>query len=87
VQVLELGLLKFRHSGALPEGNIKAARLCRKPRGWYLTLFVDAEPRPVPLVCDGEVGVDLGYETLATLAPVNGPAEKVPHPRERHRLA
>lgn len=87
-----LGGVKFRHRGKLPEGRIKQARLCRKPRGWYLTLFIEAEPRKVTPKGNDSVGVDLGYlpESLATLAIFHEdgtePCEKIPHPREQQRL-
>jgi putative transposase len=86
VQLPGLGRVKFRHSGPIREGAIKAGRLERRARGWYVTLFIDAPPAAIALVGEQEVGIDLGYETLATLAFADGTSAKIPHPREYQRL-
>jgi putative transposase len=77
-----LGTVSYRHRGSVPEGAIKQARLVRKARGWYLVLFIDAEPHPIELTGDDAVGIDLGHARLATLST----GEVIPHPMEYQRL-
>ncbi|MBW7933133.1 MAG: transposase [Gemmatimonadaceae bacterium] len=62
--------------------GVKQARLQRLPRGWYLTLQVDAAPKAIPLVSDETVGIDFGFTTLATLST----GEKIANPAEYRRL-
>lgn len=81
-----VGLIRFRHRGRVPERRIKAARLVRKPAGWYVTLFIDAAPSRITPKGDDVVGIDLGYETLATLVPEAEPCKKIEHPEEYQRL-
>lgn len=83
VRVPILGPVKARGLRGLPDARVLTCRLMRRPRGWYFCLVLDAEPKAVPLVSDGAVGIDLGYSTLATLS--NG--EKIEHPNEYRRAA
>lgn len=76
-----LGRVKARGHRDVATAKIKFFRIHRRARGWYATLTIDAEPRPIPIVGDLPVGVDLGYSTLATLST----GEKIAHPRELHR--
>lgn len=74
-----LGLRSVRfHKQRLPQGAIKCARLTKRASGWYLSLFIDAEPNTIPRVADGEIGIDPGFYHLLTLST----GEKVAHPRE-----
>jgi len=73
------GLKSVRyHKQELPEGRIKCGRIVRKASGWYLCLFIDAEPNAIPQTGDAAVGIDPGYEHLLTLSS----GEKIDHPRE-----
>lgn len=76
-----VGRLRF-HKQSLPEGRIKCGRVVRRASGWYLCLFIDAEPKPVLVVADGQVGIDPGYKSLLTLST----GEKIAHPRELEKL-
>lgn len=81
-RIPSIGPLRTRKHRDWPEGGVRVARLHRKPRGWYLTVVMDAEPRAVPTVADGAVGVDFGFSELATLST----GEKIANPREYERL-
>lgn len=72
-----LGHLRF-HKQEIPEGRIKQSRIVKRASGWYLCLFIEAEPNLIPITGHGEVGIDLGYSTLATLST----GEKIEHPHE-----
>jgi putative transposase len=72
-----LGEVRF-HKQDLPAGRIKCGRLVKRASGWYLCLFIDAAPSPIPHVADGAVGIDPGFRHLLTLSS----GEKVEHPRE-----
>lgn len=72
-----LGSLKF-HKDSIPDGKIKQSRIIKRASGWYLCLFIDAEPSRVPPRSNGQVGIDFGFETLATLST----GEKIEHPQE-----
>jgi putative transposase len=81
VRIPTLGEIKARGWRGLPDATIKTLRIHRRPRGWYATIVLDAEPKAVPLVGVGAVGIDLGFSTLATLST----GEKIEHPREYQR--
>lgn len=73
------GLAKVRfHKMDLPEGKIKCGRIVKRASGWYLCLFIAAEPKVIPHIGDGQIGIDPGFKNLLTLS--NG--EVVDHPRE-----
>jgi len=78
-----VGLVRF-HKQWLPEGAIKCGRLVKRASGWHLCLFIDAEPKAIPITGDGQIGIDPGYrkESLLTLST----GEKIPHPKELERL-
>jgi putative transposase len=86
IKVPGLGVVRF-HAQTLPEGTIKGARLVQRASGWYLCLFIDANPQGIPHRDNGLVGIDPGFLSLITLST----GEKVPHPQElkhtAHRLA
>jgi putative transposase len=62
----------------LPEGKIKCGRIVKRASGWYLCLFIDAEPNAIPITGNGEVGIDPGFKHLLTLST----GEKIEHPKE-----
>jgi putative transposase len=72
-----LGSVRF-HKMALPEGKIKCGRMVKRASGWYLCLFIDAEPRLIKRVAFGEIGIDSGFSNLLTTSD----GEIVEHPRE-----
>jgi putative transposase len=72
-----LGSLRF-HKMELPEGKIKCGRLVKRASGWYLCLFIDAEPKAIERVAFGEVGIDPGFKNLLTTSV----GEVIEHPRE-----
>jgi putative transposase len=71
------------HRMNLPEGSIKSARLVKRASGWYLCLFVDAEPNAIPRIADGEIGIDPGFRHLLTTSE----GELIEHPRELEGMA
>ena len=75
------GPVKF-HKQTLPDGAIKCGRIVRRASGWYLCLFIDTEPSPIPHLADGHLGIDPGFKHLVTLST----GEKIAHPRELERL-
>ncbi|MGD0586870.1 MAG: transposase [Oryzomonas sp.] len=77
VKVPGLGMVRY-HKQALPEDKIKCARIVRRASGWYLCLFIDAEPAAITRTGGGAIGIDPGYSTLITTSA----GEKVPHPKE-----
>ncbi len=81
VKIPGLGKVKF-YNQKLPEGKIKCGRVLKRASGWYLCLIIDTEPKTVPIVGHGHVGIDPGFKSLLTLS--NG--EKVEHPREYEKL-
>jgi transposase len=77
-----VGSVRF-HSMELPEGKIKGGRIVRKASGWYLCLFIDAEPKAIQHTADGEIGIDPGFMSLLTLST----GEKIEHPKELTKSA
>lgn len=72
-----LGKVRF-HKQAIPEGHIGQMRIVKRASGWYLCLFINAEPNAIPRVSTQQVGIDPGFSHLLTLST----GEKVAHPRE-----
>lgn len=72
-----LGVLKH-HKQKLPVGVIKSGRIIKRASGWYLALFIDAEPNSIPATGYAQIGIDPGFKSLLTLS--NG--EVIGHPRE-----
>lgn len=77
ITVLGLGKVRF-HKQWIPEGKIKCGRMIKKSSGWYMCLFIDAEPKEIKRTGEGQVGIDPGFKNLLTLS--NG--EVIKHPRE-----
>lgn len=82
INVLGLRDLKF-HPQEIPDGVIKGGRIVKRASGWYLCLFIDADPVSIPVVADGHVGIDPGFSSLLTLST----GEKIAHPRELEQSA
>jgi putative transposase len=77
-----LGAVRF-HPQDIPDGHVGAARLVKRASGWYLCLFVHAEPAPIQVTGDGEVGIDPGFSSLVTLST----GERIEHPHELQAAA
>ena len=80
VRIPGIGLTRF-HAQELPDGAIKCGRIVRRASGWYLCLFIDAQPNTIPITGNGQVGVDPGFISLLTLST----GEKIEHPKELQR--
>lgn len=77
VALLGVGRVRY-HKQELPEGKIKRGRVVKRASGWYLCLFIDAEPNAISRVADGRIGIDPGFKDLLTLST----GEKIVHPQE-----
>ena len=75
-----LGRIRF-HKMQLPEGRIKCGRIVKRASGWYLCLFIDAEPKKIDGKGFGVIGIDPGFENLLTTSE----GEVIEHPREYER--
>lgn len=82
ISLMGIGPVRY-HRQAIPEGRIGSARLTLKASGWYLCLFIKAEPAAIVRVGDGQVGIDPGFKSLLTCS--NG--EVIEHPHELRRGA
>jgi transposase len=80
IKIPGLGMVRY-HKQSLPEGKIKCARIVRRASGWYLCLFVDAQPATIPRTAHGSIGIDPGYKHLITTSS----GEKIDHPKELQR--
>jgi putative transposase len=76
IHVPGLGSVKF-HKMELPEGRIKCGRMVKRS-GWYLCLFIDAEPKAIERVAYGQIGIDPGFSNLLTTSD----GDTIEHPRE-----
>ena len=72
-----LGSVRF-HKMDIPDGKIKCGRMVKRASGWYLCLFIDAEPKKIERVAFGEIGIDSGFKSLLTTSD----GEIIEHPRE-----
>lgn len=77
VTIPGLGSVKF-HKQQLPNGKIKCGRIVKRASGWYLCLFIDAEPNAIVRKSANIVGIDPGFKHLLILST----GEKIDHPRE-----
>lgn len=77
-----LGLMRF-HRQWIPEGKIKCGRIIRRASGWHLCLFIDAQPKTIPVIATGVVGIDPGFKNLLVLST----GEVIDHPRELEATA
>ena len=65
----------------LPEGRIKCGRMVKRASGWYLCLFIEAEPKKIERIASGVIGIDPGFNNLLTTSG----GEVIEHPREFER--
>jgi transposase len=77
IAVPGLGRVRFHRQG-IPEGKIKCGRIVRRPSGWYLCLFIDAEREVIERTAHGRIGIDPGFKSLLTTSD----GEIMEHPRE-----
>jgi len=77
VSLPTFGRVRF-HKQEVPAGHIGQMRIVKRASGWYLCLFIQAEPKTIARVASNQVGIDAGFSSLLTFS--NG--EKVSHPRE-----
>ena len=82
ITVPGIGKARF-HKQQIPEGKIKCGRIVKRTSGWYLCLFIDAQPKAIPHLAKGSIGIDPGFKSLLTLSS----GEKIEHPRELEALA
>lgn len=82
VAIQGIGSVRF-HKQQLPGGKVKCGRIVKRASGWYLCLFIEAEPNSIPAIDSGAVGIDPGFSTLATLST----GEKLAHPNELKKSA
>lgn len=67
IKLMKIGWLRF-HKQKLPEGKIKQLRIIKKASGWYLGLFIDAEPVKLNSVGTEKVGIHPGIAQHLTLS-------------------
>jgi putative transposase len=72
-----LGRIRF-HKQDIPEGKIKCGRIVKRASGWYLCLFMDAQPNKIERTAHGQIGIDPGFTHLLTISD----GEVIDHPRE-----
>ena len=77
IDIPGIGPVRF-HAQDMPQGRIKSGRIVKRASGWYLCLFIDAQPQSIPHTADGAIGIDPGFHTLITLST----GEKMAHPHE-----
>ena len=65
------GTLRLFPSRPLPEGELKALRIVRKPNRVYVDLTYEVKKEPLPR-CDSAVGIDLGVRKRAVLSTGGG---------------
>lgn len=80
IKVPGLGMVRY-HRQELPAGKIKQGRIVKRASGWYLCIFIDADPKAVTSKGNGMIGIDPGYKELLTLST----GEKIRHPKELQR--
>ena len=77
IKVPGLGMVRY-HRQNLPDGKIKCGRIVKRASGWYLCLFIDAQPASIPRTAENRIGIDPGYKHLITIST----GKKVDHPKE-----
>lgn len=80
VRIPGLGAVRY-HKQNIPAGMIKCGRIVKRASGWYLCLFIVAQPVAIPRHGNGMIGIDPGYAHLITIST----GEKVKHPKELQR--
>lgn len=86
LNIPKLGRVRF-HERDIPPGRVTYARLVRRASGWHACLFIDAEPRSIVPVGYGQVGIDPGFASLATLSTGEVVGRPNEHVRHSARLA
>lgn len=81
ITIAGLGRIRF-HKQEIPEGKIKCGRIVKRASGWYLCLFIDAQPKAVARTGHGEIGIDPNFENLLTTSDIHEVGEVIEHPRE-----
>lgn len=82
IRVPKIGKVRY-HKQEIPEGTIKCGRIIKRASGWYLCLFIDAEPKPIEHKEDKVIGIDPGFKTNLTTS--NG--DKLENPKRLKELA
>jgi transposase len=77
IHLPRIGYVRF-HTQDIPAGHIKSGRIIKRASGWYLCLFIDAQPQAIPHTGDGAIGIDPGFHHLLTLSS----GETIAHPHE-----
>ena len=77
-----VGILRF-HKQEIPEGKIKCGRIVKRASGWYLCLFIDAQPNSIEKKGNGKIGIDPGFKTTLTLS--NG--KQIQKPKQLKKLS
>jgi putative transposase len=82
IHIPGIGHVRF-HAQDIPAGRLKSGRLIKRASGWYLCLFIDAQPQAIPHTGHGAIGMDPGFQHLLTLST----GEKIAHPHELRQTA
>lgn len=70
------GPVRF-HAQDVPCGTFSTGRIVKRASGWYLAVFLKAEPKAIA-AGDGQIGIDPGFSHLLTFSD----GTKIDHPRE-----
>jgi putative transposase len=65
IKLPKIGSLKF-HKQEIPDGKIKCGRIVKRASGWYLCLFIDAQPKAIQAKKSRIVGIDPGFKNNLT---------------------
>ncbi len=76
-----IGLIRF-HKQEIPQGKIKCGRIVKRASGWYLCLFIEAEPKAIPHKRYEKIGIDPGFKTTLPLST----GEKIQKPKRLKQL-
>jgi len=71
------------HKQDIPQGHISQMRIVKRASGWYLCLFIKAEPKAPARTGSEQIGIDPGFSHLLTLSS----GQKIDHPREMEASA
>jgi len=82
ISIAGIGRVRY-HKQEIPAGKIKCGRIVKRASGWYLCLFIDAEPNAIPQMAHAQIGIDPGFKDLLALST----GEKIEHPRELEATA
>jgi putative transposase len=83
IRLPKIGWLRTRGL-TLPEGaDLKQVSITQEPRGWHVSIQLEAPPKVYPAPTSPEVGIDGGLIDLAVLSD----GGRVPHPRLGKRAA